>query len=123
MSRGAPGNFPPLFTYTPLVSILLVIQIVPYFMTGFESVGKAAEEANADFGNEGFFRAIWMAIFVGILFYASIVAAVAFVAPWHQLVGEKFMTAVAFQPGGRSEVDRQHYSCCRAVVAVQVFQW
>jgi APA family basic amino acid/polyamine antiporter len=97
VSRGAPGNFPPLFTHTPLVSILLVIQIVPYFMTGFESVGKAAEEANADFGNEGFFRAIWMAIFVGILFYASIVAAVAFVAPWHQLVGEKFMTAVAFQ--------------------------
>ena len=38
-----------------------------------------------------------MAIFVGILFYASIVAAVAFVAPWRQLTGEKFMTAVAFQ--------------------------
>jgi amino acid transporter len=97
VSRGSPGNFPPLFTHTPLVSILLVIQIVPYFMTGFESVGKAAEEANADFHDGGFFRAIWMAIFVGILFYASIVAAVAFVAPWHQLVGEKFMTAVAFQ--------------------------
>ena len=97
VSRGSPGNFPPLFTHTPLVSILLVIQIVPYFMTGFESVGKAAEEANADFRSDGFFRAIWMAIFVGILFYASIVAAVAFVAPWHQLVGEKFMTAVAFQ--------------------------
>ena len=38
-----------------------------------------------------------MAIFVGIVFYASIVAAVAFVAPWRQLTGEKFMTAVAFQ--------------------------
>jgi amino acid transporter len=38
-----------------------------------------------------------MAILVGILFYAVVVAAVAFVAPWHDLTGEKFMTAVAFQ--------------------------
>jgi APA family basic amino acid/polyamine antiporter len=96
-SRGSPRNLPPLFTHAPLVSILLVIQIVPYFMTGFESVGKAAEEASADFRAAGYFRAIWGAIFVGILFYASIVAAVGFVAPWRQLIGEKFMTAVAFQ--------------------------
>jgi amino acid transporter len=97
VSRGSPQNFPPLFTRAPFVSILLVIQIVPYFMTGFESVGKAAEEASPDFRARGFYRAIWMAIFIGILFYASIVAAVGFVAPWHQLTGEKFMTAVAFQ--------------------------
>jgi len=97
VSRGAPANIQPLFTHTPWISILLVIQIVPYFMTGFESVGKAAEEANPDFPNRGFFRAIWMAIFIGILFYASIVAAVAFVAPWRQLTSQKFMTAVAFQ--------------------------
>jgi basic amino acid/polyamine antiporter, APA family len=97
VSRGSPANFPPLFTHAPLISILLVIQIVPYFMTGFESVGKAAEEASPDFRARGFFRAIWMAIFIGILFYSSIVAAVAFVAPWHQLIGERFMTAVAFQ--------------------------
>jgi APA family basic amino acid/polyamine antiporter len=96
-SRGSPRNFPPLFTHSPLISILLVIQIVPYFMTGFESVSKAAEEASPNFGARGFFRAIWMAVLVGILFYTSIVAAVAFVAPWHRLTGEKFMTAVAFQ--------------------------
>ena len=97
VSRGSPANIRPRFTHTPWISILLVIQIVPYFMTGFESVGKAAEEASPDFRTRGFFRAIWMAIFIGILFYASIVAAVAFVAPWRQLTGEKFMTAVAFQ--------------------------
>jgi len=104
VSRGSPANIQPLFTHTPLISILLVIQIVPYFMTGFESVGKAAEEASPDFRTRGFFRAIWMAIFVGILFYASIVAAVVFVAPWRRLTGEKFMTAVAFQQavGNRS---------------------
>ena len=97
VSRGSVANVQPLFTHSPLISVLLVIQIVPYFMTGFESVGKAAEEANSEFRAETFFRAIWMAIVIGVLFYASIVAAVAFVAPWHQLVGEKFMTAVAFQ--------------------------
>lgn len=97
VSHGSPANFPPLFSHAPLVSILLVIQIVPYFMTGFESVGKAAEEASPGFRSRGFFRAIWMAIFVGTLFYASIVSAVALVAPWHQLTHETFMTAVAFQ--------------------------
>lgn len=97
VSRGSPSNFPPLFTHAPLISILLVIQIVPYFMTGFESVGKAAEEASTDFSAQGFFRAIWMAIVVGILFYAAIVSAVAYVAPWSHLTSEKFMTAIAFQ--------------------------
>ncbi len=97
VSRGSPVNFPPLFMHAPLVSVFLVIQIVPYFMTGFESVGKAAEESSPEFHPHGFFRAIWMAIVIGILFYASIVAAVAFVAPWFPLTNEKFMTAVAFQ--------------------------
>jgi amino acid transporter len=96
-SKGSPNNFPPLFTHAPLVSFLLMLQIVPYFMTGFESVGKAAEESTSEFRSKGFLRAIWMAIFVGILFYSTIIAAVAFVAPWNGLTGEKFMTAVAFQ--------------------------
>src|SRR6202050_4086210 len=43
-----------------------------------------------------------MAILVGILFYTIIIAAVAFVAPWHNLTSEKFMTAVAFQRAMRS---------------------
>jgi APA family basic amino acid/polyamine antiporter len=97
VSRGSTANFPPLFTHAPLVSILLVIQIVPYFMVGFESVGKAAEEASPDFKVRDFYRAIWMAIFVGIAFYACVVAAVGLVAPWGQFAGEKFLTAVAFQ--------------------------
>ncbi len=96
VSKGSSRNFPPLFTHAPLVSFLLVVQIVPYFMTGFESVSKAAEESTTQFRSHSFLRAIWMAILVGILFYAIIIAAVAFVAPWHGLTGEKFMTAVAF---------------------------
>src|SRR5271157_5157451 len=69
VTRGSPGNFPPLFTHTPFVSILLVLQIVPYFMTGFESVTKAAEEANPQFRAQGFSRAIFAAIIIGAGFY------------------------------------------------------
>jgi amino acid transporter len=96
-SKGSPCNFPPLFTHAPLVSFLLVLQIVPYFMTGFESVSKAAEESTPEFRGRGYLKAIWMAVLVGILFYTTIIAAVAFVAPWHGLTSQKFMTAVAFQ--------------------------
>jgi APA family basic amino acid/polyamine antiporter len=97
LGKGSPKNFPPLFTQAPLVSFLLVLQIVPYFMTGFESVSKAAEESTPEFRAQGFLKAIWMAILIGIVFYTVVISAVAFVAPWHELTGDKFMTAVAFQ--------------------------
>jgi basic amino acid/polyamine antiporter, APA family len=97
VSRGSPANFPPLFTHTPFVSVLLVIQIVPYFMTGFESVGKAAEEANPEFQSRSFFTAIATAIVVGIAFYTIVIAAVGYAAPWKQIIGQNFMTAVAFE--------------------------
>jgi amino acid transporter len=35
VSRGSPTNFPPLFTQTSFVSIVLVVQIVPYFIPAF----------------------------------------------------------------------------------------
>lgn len=97
VSKGAPSNFPPLFTHSAFVSVLLVMQIVPYFMTGYESVGKAAEEANPGFQARGFSAAIVMAILVGVLFYAIVIAAVGYVAPWRQLIGNGFLTAVAFE--------------------------
>src|SRR5208337_942862 len=78
VSKGSPHNFPPLFTHAPLVSFLLVVQIVPYFMTGFESVSKAAEESTPEFRSQSFLKAIWMAILIGILFYTTVIAAVAF---------------------------------------------
>src|SRR5271170_188811 len=97
VSKGSAQNFPPLFTHSAFISVLLVVQIVPYFMTGFESVVKGAEEASPDFRARGFSKAIWAAIGVGILFYIIVIAAVGYVAPWKQLTHEKFMTAVAFE--------------------------
>jgi basic amino acid/polyamine antiporter, APA family len=97
VTSGSSQNLPPLFSHSGFVSVLLVMQIVPYFMTGFESVGKAAEEASPEFKSRGFFQAIAMAIVVGILFYTIIIAAVSYAAPWHELTSTKFMTAVAFE--------------------------
>jgi APA family basic amino acid/polyamine antiporter len=97
VAKGAPGNLPPLFTHSGFVSVLLVMQVVPYFMTGYESVGKASEEASPEFQPQGFSTAISAAIIVGVLFYTVVIAAVGYVAPWRQLTGERFMTAVAFE--------------------------
>lgn len=97
VTHGSTANFVPRFTHTPFVSILLVLQIVPYFMTGFESVTKVAEEANPEFRAQGYFRAIWAAIVVGFVFYMIVITAVAYVAPWHGLIDAPFMTAVAFE--------------------------
>ncbi len=96
-AHGSPRNFPPLFSHTPFISVLLVLQIVPYFMTGFESVAKCAEEANPDFQSGGFFRAIVLAIVVGVLFYTIVIAAVAWASPWQKLPSGAFSTAVAFE--------------------------
>ncbi len=95
--RGAPANFHPMFRTTPFVSILLTLQIVPYFMTGFESAPKVAEEAHPGFRSTRFFRAIVMALFVGAGFYVLAVAAVAYIAPWQGLIGKRFATAIAFE--------------------------
>jgi basic amino acid/polyamine antiporter, APA family len=103
-AHGSRQNVTPLFGGGGvLVSVFLVMQIVPYFMTGFESVGKASEEAHVEFRAGGFFKAIIAAIVVGMLFYTVVIAAVAYAAPWKTLVNQPFMTAVAFKQAIRSQ--------------------
>lgn len=100
-ARGDPGNLAPLFARPgaggAMLSILLVLQIVPYFMTGFESVGKESEEARAGFDPRNFGRAILAAALSGTLFYCVIVAAVALVFPWRELVAGHLGTEAAFE--------------------------
>jgi amino acid transporter len=95
--RGSPANFQPLFRATPLVSIVLTLQIVPYFLTGFESAPKCAEEANPEFRRSGYLRAIALALLIGAGFYALAVLAVGYIAPWQNLLGRRFATALAFE--------------------------
>jgi APA family basic amino acid/polyamine antiporter len=96
---GSVQNLQPIFHGTPLASILLTLQIVPYFMTGFESVPKVAEEAHPGFAPRKFFKAIAMALLIGAGFYVLAIGAVAYIAPWPGLVGKRFATAIAFEQG------------------------
>lgn len=96
---GSPANLQPHFSHAPFVSILLTLQIVPYFVTGFESVPKAAEESHPGFPPEKFFVAIALALLIGAGFLALAVGAVSYVAPWQSLLGKRFATEIAFEQG------------------------
>ena len=101
LARGNVSNLTPLFSHPgaggALVSVLLILQIVPYFMTGFEAVAKSSEEAHSDFQPTGFRNAILLAIGVGGFFYATVMLVVPMVHPWTELTAIPFGTAVAFE--------------------------
>ena len=96
--HGSAVNLHPAFSHSPLISILLVWQVVPWLMSGFESVGKSAEEASPDFRGGNFSVAIIMTIFAGLAFFWLVIFAVSYVAPWQSLNSHlQFPTAVAFE--------------------------
>ena len=95
--RGTAANIHPVFAPAgPFVSVLLVAQIVPYFMTGFESIPKASEEALPHVGPGTLSRAITAALLAGGLFYVVIVGVVSWVYPWTDIVTQHLGTDVAF---------------------------
>ncbi|HSE40392.1 MAG TPA: APC family permease, partial [Acidobacteriota bacterium] len=87
-----------------LISTIMVLQIVPYFLTGFESVPKASEEANTDFSPTGFSKAIYLGLSAGVLFYVLVICVVSGLAPWQTLLGERYGTAVAFNRAFNSPI-------------------
>jgi basic amino acid/polyamine antiporter, APA family len=96
--HGSPQNFYPLFSHAPLISVLLVWQIVPWLFSGFESVGKYSEEASSDFGGRGFFVAIALTLMTGMVFFWIVISSVAYVTPTQSLSSnQQFPTAVAFE--------------------------
>jgi amino acid transporter len=97
-SHGSPANFRPLFSHAPLLSVLLVWQVVPWLLSGFESVGKCAEEARPGFQPRDFSVAILLTIFAGLVFFWVVISAVSYVAPWQSLKSNQpFPTALAFE--------------------------
>lgn len=97
-SHGSAANLHPLFSHSPLLSILLVWQVVPWLVSGFESVGKVVEEASPGFAQKNFSVAILMTIVSGWLFFLVVISAVSYVAPWQSLQSnQQFPTAVAFE--------------------------
>jgi amino acid transporter len=97
-THGSAANLRPLFSHAPLLSVLLVWQVVPWLISGFESVGKCAEEARPGFPARDFSVAILLTIFAGLVFFWVVISAVSFVAPWQSLnSNQQFPTALAFE--------------------------
>jgi basic amino acid/polyamine antiporter, APA family len=98
-AKGSIANMEPLFApgRSGLLGVFLVMQIVPYFMTGFESVAKGSEEAKAGFDPRNFTTAIYASLFAGFLFYVIIIAVVTYVYPWQEIVSGHVRTEVAFE--------------------------
>ena len=97
LAKGSVANLAAPFAHSGLVSVLLMMQIVPYFMVGFESVAKCSEEARPDFATRNFFHAMAAAIVVGIVFYTAVIFVVAYIHPWRSLLGHSFATSIAFE--------------------------
>jgi APA family basic amino acid/polyamine antiporter len=106
--RGSVSNLQPPFAHGDslaggMLSTLLVLQIVPYFMTGFEAAPKCSEEAAAHFEPKHFSKMIFLALGAGIFFYVVVIGVVSAVQPWQTLTQEHYATAVAFRRAFGSE--------------------
>jgi basic amino acid/polyamine antiporter, APA family len=100
-ARGSSANWTPWFSHAGSggvwLSIFLVMQIVPYYMTGWESVAKGSEEARAGFDPRNFTKAMYAALVAGFVFYVLIIAVVTYVYPWPEIVSGHVRTEVAFE--------------------------
>jgi basic amino acid/polyamine antiporter, APA family len=102
LTRGDIANLSPPFAnqqeaWGGLLSILVVLQIVPYYLLGFETIPKCAEEAAGDFAPRRFLPVMLLALGVATVFYVSVAGVVALLQPWGSLLSVPFATAVAFE--------------------------
>jgi amino acid transporter len=99
--RGDAHNLQPLFAHPGIagagLSILMMLQVMPYFMTGFETIVKGSEEAQEGYDPRGFGRSMVRSLLAGALFYMLVILVVAFIIPWQDLVTGKLGTEQAFQ--------------------------
>ncbi len=101
-SRGQVENLPPYFAgpergLDHLRAVLAVLQIVPYFLMGFETIPKCSEEAAQDFTARRFGGVMLLSLGVAVFFYVTVIGVVSLLQPWPTLLKENFPTAVAFE--------------------------
>ena len=88
---GDLGNLQPLFAerepaqgplFTAVSAVVSVLVVVPFFMSGFDTIPQAAEEARIGMPLRDLGVAILISIVCGTLFYTLIIFSVAIVMPW-----------------------------------------
>jgi amino acid transporter len=102
LGRGRVENLPPYFAEGRgvaggLLSVLAVLQVVPYYLMGFETIPKCSEEAARDFESRRFVRVMLWALGVATFFYVTVIGVVALLQPWQSLREVPFPTAAAFE--------------------------
>jgi amino acid transporter len=101
LSRGHVDNLVPYFAWEGVegsaLSVLAVLQIVPYYLMGFETIPKCAEEAAYDFEPKRFVRVMLWALGVATVFYVVVIGVVSSLQRWQSLVTVPFPTAAAFE--------------------------
>jgi amino acid transporter len=101
---GAAANLSPAFPATGAVAaVLAMLQVVPYFLAGFETVARNAEERGVGFAPRRFLPVTLAALGGAVAFYALVVAVTAGLHPWQALIERKLATAYAFRSAFGSE--------------------
>jgi amino acid transporter len=105
--RGNLANLRPFFAqddspWGPLNSTWRVLQVVPYFLAGFEAVSRCSEERSSQFSGSNFTRVTVGALVSGAFFYATVIIVVALLSPWQELIKShetdgSFVTLAAFK--------------------------
>jgi amino acid transporter len=102
LSRGSVERLPPYFADDRgaeggILSVLAVLQIVPYYLMGFETIPKCSEEAAGDVAPRRFVWIMLLALGVATLFYVTVIGVVSLLQPWQTLLDVPFPTAAAFE--------------------------
>ncbi len=102
LTRGRAENMQPLFAqgttlWGAALSTLLVLQIVPYFLSGFEMVARCVEEKTDDMRSHHFVGIVLTAIGSGVAFYVAVILVVALLSPWQESAATESATLTAFR--------------------------
>jgi amino acid transporter len=102
LSRGSAERLPPYFAddrgaLGRTLSVLAVLQIVPYYLMGFETIPKCSEEAAREVAPRRFGWIMLWALGVATLFYVTVIGVVSLLQPWQTLLEVPFPTAAAFE--------------------------
>ncbi len=100
--KGDINNLKPLFAQEGSLwavapaSIISVLVVVPFFLSGFDTITQAAEESGKKMNPKKLGAAIISTIVAGIIFYILIILAVALSMPWQESSKFSMPTAEVF---------------------------
>jgi amino acid transporter len=125
LMRGRAVNLQPPFARAGfaggVVATFLVLQIVPYFLAGFETVSRCAEERLPEFAAHRFTGITLAALGAAVFFYTAVILVVAGLSPWQELAATKSATLIAFQRAFDSDLLVNLILCGAILSLIKVF--